>query len=82
MTVAPDSRTGRSCFLYTTSVTTVLRCPTRREISSMGTPLSDRSDTNECRSSRGVHWLASTSAARPMAARKSRRTSAESSGVP
>jgi hypothetical protein len=82
MTLAPDSMTGRSCLRYTISVTTVLRCPTRREISSMGTPLSDRSDTNECRSSRGVHSLASTPRAWAMAARKSRRTSAESNGVP
>ena len=39
-----------------TSVVLLDECPAKRAISSTGTPASDSSDTNECRSSRGVQF--------------------------
>jgi len=62
---APSIRTGRICFRYTVSVVLVPEWPTKRAMSSSGTPLSDSSDTKLCRISRGVQ----SSGTRPAALR-------------
>lgn len=48
MTSAPVPIAGRNSCRYTTSVVALRLCPTRRAISSTGTPSSDISDTNVC----------------------------------
>ena len=54
MMVAPVWMTGRIWCRLTNSVTLVPLCLTSREMSSRDTSASDSSETNECRSSRGV----------------------------
>jgi hypothetical protein len=57
-------------------------CPTSCEICSSGTPASESSETNECRSSRGVHSDGLRPGTRAKARRKSRRTLPASILVP
>ena len=61
---------GLSWCRYTNSVTVVPLCPTSREICSSGTPASESTETNECRSSRGVHSSGSMPGTRWSARRK------------